>query len=114
VAAKDNTRAHAPHIPLRTCVGCRKVQAKAELVRIVRTPDGTVQVDPSGKQRGRGAYVCAKRACVERALTRGALGHALRIPLDVAALAEIQAWLETLPAQATVRSPRRNGTSGQV
>jgi predicted RNA-binding protein YlxR (DUF448 family) len=50
-------------IPQRTCVICRKVDNKRTLVRLVRTLDEGVQVDPSGKKNGRGAYVCSEVAC---------------------------------------------------
>jgi len=43
------------HVPQRTCVGCRTVRPKRELVRVVRTPEGTVELDPTGKRSGRGA-----------------------------------------------------------
>ena len=50
--------------PLRKCVGCGQMKAKPELVRIVRSPDGVYGIDASGKQQGRGAYVCAQPACI--------------------------------------------------
>lgn len=66
------------HIPQRTCVGCGEVQGKRQLTRVVRAPDGRVQIDPTGKASGRGAYVHERQDCWERAL-RGRLSHALRI-----------------------------------
>ncbi len=51
------------HVPQRTCVVCRSERGKRELVRIVRTPDGAVRVDPTGKVAGRGAYLCKARPC---------------------------------------------------
>ena len=45
-------------IPQRTCVGCRDVGDKRQLVRLVRTPGGTVEIDDTGKRPGRGAYLC--------------------------------------------------------
>ncbi len=65
------------HIPQRTCVGCGEVQGKRQLTRVVRAPDGRVQIDPTGKRNGRGAYVHERRACWEQAL-RGRLSHALK------------------------------------
>ncbi|MBI5929383.1 MAG: YlxR family protein [Chloroflexi bacterium] len=50
-------------IPQRTCVVCRKVDNKRALVRLVRTPEEGVQVDPSGKKNGRGAYMCNDVTC---------------------------------------------------
>jgi len=78
--------------PQRTCVGCGKVADKRSLVRIVRTPEGDVAVDPTGKRSGRGAYVCAASECVQRAARLGKLSRALEaeIPGDVvAALAQM-------------------------
>jgi|YNPMSStandDraft_1061717.scaffolds.fasta_scaffold56970_2 predicted RNA-binding protein YlxR (DUF448 family) len=56
------------HIPLRTCVACRAVRAKRELIRIVRTPDGRICVDSTGKMNGRGAYLCRNRRCWQSAI----------------------------------------------
>lgn len=67
-------------VPVRTCVVCRQRAAKRELVRIVRTPHG-VQVDSSGKLNGRGAYLCDRKDCWERAVTTEVLTKALRSPL---------------------------------
>jgi uncharacterized protein len=64
--------------PVRTCVGCRCKRPKADLLRVVRGPDGVVRVDPKGRAPGRGAYVCLDPACVRVALSSGRLGRALR------------------------------------
>ena len=64
--------------PQRTCVACREVKTKRELVRLVRTPDGTVEVDETGKMNGRGAYICKKAACWEQALEGNRLEHTFR------------------------------------
>ena len=69
------------HVPQRTCVGCRTTSAKREFMRIVRTPEGAVEIDPSGKRNGRGAYLCADRACWEEALRKDRLARALRTSL---------------------------------
>lgn len=54
----------------RTCVGCGEESPKRELLRVVRTPEGIVCYDPTGKANGRGAYVCARRECIEAAKKR--------------------------------------------
>jgi predicted RNA-binding protein YlxR (DUF448 family) len=69
------------HIPQRTCVSCRQVKAKRELIRLVRVADGTIEVDTSGKKAGRGAYLCPAPECWEDGLKRGRLEHALRTTL---------------------------------
>ncbi len=70
--------------PERTCVSCRETQAKRTLVRLVRTAtegDSRVTVDESGRAHGRGAYLCHRAECWERALRTGALARALNVPL---------------------------------
>ncbi|GAB4286382.1 MAG: YlxR family protein [Coriobacteriia bacterium] len=67
--------------PLRTCVGCGMEADKRTLVRVVRTPEGYVIVDPTGKANGRGAYVCPDLACFEAAVRRKRFAHALRVNL---------------------------------
>ena len=67
------------HIPQRTCVACRKVKPKRELIRVVRISDGSVEIDTRGKRAGRGAYLCPE--CWEIGLKGSQLERALRITL---------------------------------
>jgi len=85
------------HVPQRTCVACRQVRPKRELVRVVRTLDGRVCVDPSGRLPGRGAYLCGTAACWERALKRKSLEHALMTGLTTEDRAALAAYALTLP-----------------
>lgn len=66
----------------RTCVACRSADEKRWFVRIVRTPDGHVIVDPTGKANGRGAYLCAKPECFDVARQRRRLDAALKVTLQ--------------------------------
>ena len=71
-----------PHkVSNRTCIACRAADEKRWFVRIVRTPDGHVVVDPSGKANGRGAYLCAKPECFDVARQRRRLDVALKVNL---------------------------------
>ena len=87
------------HVPQRMCVACRGHDAKRGLVRVVRRPDGSVGLDPGGRANGRGAYLCHRPACWERALKAGLLVRALnlRTELDAAAVAELRDFAATLP-----------------
>ena len=88
----------AKHIPQRTCVGCREVQGKRQLVRVVRQADGQVRLDATGKALGRGAYVHDKLDCWQLALTGGRLAHALKLDqLAEADRAQLQAYAAALP-----------------
>ncbi len=68
------------HVAQRTCVGCREVLSKRELIRVVRTSEG-ILVDQTGKLNGRGAYIHARNECWERAL-KGSLAKALKVVLS--------------------------------
>ncbi|MGB3306641.1 MAG: YlxR family protein [Thermomicrobiales bacterium] len=91
------------HIPQRTCVACREHDDKRSLTRIVRTPEGTVEIDPTGKRNGRGAYLCERPTCWERALSTPILSRALNTSLSdetLFALREFAAGLSGSPADA--------------
>ena len=92
------------HVPERSCIACRAKRPKRELVRIVRTPDGRVAVDETGKRNGRGAYLCRRRSCWERALKRGSLARALRVPITAEMAEALRAYAATLPEELPERS----------
>lgn len=66
---------------MRTCTGCAATSDKRDIVRFVRTPEGDVVLDPTGKANGRGAYVCARLECFEAAVRKRRLDPALRVTL---------------------------------
>jgi len=84
------------HIPQRTCVACRSTAAKRGLIRIVRTPQGGVELDPTGKAAGRGAYLCHRRECWQEALKREKLARALRVKLWDADREKLEAYADGL------------------
>ena len=77
-------------IPQRQCMGCRERKAKKELIRVVRCTDGTVMLDFSGKLNGRGAYICPRQECLQKARKSSALDRSL----EVAVPAEVYERLE--------------------
>ena len=72
-------------IPQRHCVGCRAMKDKKDLIRVVRTPEGEIVLDSTGKRSGRGAYLCPDPACLKKARKGRALERAfsLAIPDEV-------------------------------
>ena len=66
------------HVPERTCVACHEVKPKRQLVRLVCSPEGPVEVDASGRKPGRGAYLCQSPECWHKGVNKGKLEHALR------------------------------------
>lgn len=89
------------HVPQRTCIACRTVRGKRELVRIVRTPEGAILVDETGKRNGRGAYLCRQRACWETALAQRRLEQALKVALTVENETLLRKYATGLPQSIT-------------
>jgi len=91
---KSSSSSHhltARPVPQRTCLACRSVKAKRELVRLVRNSEGCIEIDATGKKEGRGAYICPDLACWEKALKGRQLERSLRCsltPADRAGLME--------------------------
>lgn len=79
---------------IRMCAICREKETKRQLTRLVRTPEG-VMIDSTGKQNGRGAYLCSQPTCRERALTTDVLGRALRTSLTEADRARLRQAFQT-------------------
>ena len=79
-------------IPQRQCLGCREMKAKKELIRVVRSPEGTVSLDFKGKLPGRGAYVCPSAECLARVRKSRALERAFsaQLPAEVYEALELQ------------------------
>ena len=67
--------------PMRMCVACRQMRPKKEMIRVVRTPEGLVSVDKSGRANGRGAYLCLEIVCLEKAIKTRALDRALEVKI---------------------------------
>ncbi|MBE6599350.1 MAG: YlxR family protein [Ruminococcaceae bacterium] len=69
-------------IPERRCVGCQGTFPKKELIRVVRSPEGEVSIDFTGKKSGRGAYVCKNEACLKKAKKTGVLHRHLEVEIS--------------------------------
>src|SRR5215469_12968768 len=96
------------HVPQRTCIAGRQVRPKRELIRVVRTPDGHVEIDATGKKSGRGAYLCARRSCFEPALRRGKLEQEFEVALQTEDRASLESYMETLPVEAPAAAQPRS------
>ena len=72
-------------IPMRTCIACREVKPKKEMLRVVRTAEGEILADPTGKLAGRGAYICGSEECAKRLIKNKLLNRAFKtaIPEEV-------------------------------
>lgn len=72
-------------VPMRKCIGCNEMKSKKELIRVIRTPEGEILLDATGKKNGRGAYVCPDRACLAKAIKSKGLERSFQtaIPKEI-------------------------------
>ncbi len=87
--------------PVRTCLGCGQEADKRDLVRVVRSPEGDVTVDATGKANGRGAYLHPRSECFEAAARRRRFDAALRVNLKEDDIERIRRDFEHLIAQGS-------------
>lgn len=87
---------HQKHVPERTCIGCRQVKPKDELIRIIGNESEGVRIEPSGKHQGRSAYLCKSKACWESGLKKNRLDLSLRMNISKEVKDELTRFGETL------------------
>lgn len=85
--------------PQRSCIVCREAQDKRDLIRIVRTPEGKIRIDPTGKVNGRGAYLCHQPSCWQKGVQKKLLANALKTTPSAEDLAILQEYLDTKLAE---------------
>lgn len=83
-------------IPMRQCIGCGEMKPKKELIRILRTTEGELVVDATGKKNGRGAYLCDSMECLEKACRRKGLERAFQMPVPPEVYEALKRGLEQI------------------
>ena len=81
-------------IPMRMCVGCRGMFPKKELLRVVKSPEGAIAFDRVGKAPGRGAYICRKTECLNKAMKIRALERQLETAISQEVFGQLRLELE--------------------
>ena len=81
-------------IPQRQCMGCRERREKRQMIRVVRTPEGNVNLDFGGKMNGRGAYICPNPECLKKALRSKALDRSLEVTIPEEVIARLEKEME--------------------
>lgn len=76
-----NTKKVIKKTPMRKCIGCQEMKSKKEMIRILKTTDDKVVLDTTGKQNGRGAYLCFSQACLSQAVKNKGLERSLKMPI---------------------------------
>lgn len=83
-------------IPMRMCVGCKEMRPKRELLRVVRSQEGAIALDATGKASGRGAYICRKAECLEKAKKSRGLERAFERRVDEAVYEKLKGELDAI------------------
>jgi predicted RNA-binding protein YlxR (DUF448 family) len=83
-------------IPMRMCTGCREMKPKKELIRVVKTSEGEIKLDATGKLNGRGAYICRDRQCFNNAKKSNALAHAFGMQISDEIYTQLETELENI------------------
>ena len=77
-------------VPLRKCLGCMSSFPKKDLVRVLRTPEGEVIIDLTGKKSGRGAYICKNASCLKKAIKSKRIQSNLEVEIPEAVTIELE------------------------
>ena len=80
----------AKKIPLRQCVGCGQMKAKKEMMRVIRTAEGDIVLDVTGKKNGRGAYLCHEEECLKMAIKNKGLERSFKMSIDKSIYEKLQ------------------------
>lgn len=77
-------------IPLRQCVGCGEMKPKKEMMRVIKTAEGDIVLDVTGKKNGRGAYLCRQEECLKMAMKNKGLERSFKMSIDKAIYEKLQ------------------------
>lgn len=80
----------AKKIPLRQCVGCGQMKAKKEMMRVIKTAEGDIVLDVTGKKNGRGAYLCQEEECLRMAMKNKGLERSFKMSIDKSIYEKLQ------------------------
>ena len=77
-------------IPMRQCTGCREMKNKKEMIRVLKTAEGEIFLDATGRKNGRGAYICRSSECLEKAVKNRGLERSLKTQIPEAVYEELK------------------------
>lgn len=83
-------------VPMRKCIGCGTSKPKKELIRIVKNKDGEIFLDKTGRQNGRGAYICLDKDCLEKAIKTKALNRAFEMNITDETYDELRKSIDSI------------------
>ena len=89
----------AKKIPLRQCVGCGQMKSKKEMMRVIKTAEGDIVLDKTGKKNGRGAYLCVSKECLQKAVKQKGLERSFKANIPDAVIESLMKEFEEVEAE---------------
>lgn len=86
-------------IPMRKCIGCQEMKNKKEMMRILHTPEDTIELDTTGRKNGRGAYLCFTKECFEKAVKSKGLERSLKMSIPAEVYESLKKEIEQIEAR---------------
>lgn len=83
-------------VPMRKCIGCQEMKNKKELMRVLRTTEGDIVLDTTGKKNGRGAYICFSEECFEKAVKNKGLERSLKMSIPAEVYESLKKEIESI------------------
>ena len=83
-------------VPMRKCVGCGEMKSKKELIRVLRTPEGEILLDATGRKNGRGAYLCPSEECLKKAIKNKGLERSFKMAIPKEVYESLEKEMEVL------------------
>ena len=83
-------------VPLRKCIGCIEMKNKKEMLRVLKTPEGEITLDVTGRKNGRGAYVCFSKECLHKAIKNKGLERSLKMQIPQEVYENLERELDTI------------------
>ena len=83
-------------VPLRKCIGCNEMKNKKEMMRVLKTPEGEITLDVTGRKNGRGAYVCFSKECLHKAIKNKGLERSLKMQIPQEVYENLERELDTI------------------
>ena len=86
-------------VPLRQCIGCGEMKGKKEMMRVIKTPEGDICLDITGKKNGRGAYLCMQKECLQKARKNKGLERSFKMCIPEEVYATLDKEFDTIEAE---------------
>lgn len=86
-------------VPMRKCIGCQEMKNKKEMMRVLKTPEGEIVIDLTGRKNGRGAYLCFSKECFEKSIKNKGLERSLKTPIPASVYEKLKEEIDQIESK---------------